>query len=492
MGRFGIKLVLLLLLISGCAFVVSLVLVDDVLQVSTSTFRGHNQDLERELRRAPLAYRELLITRGRLRSEIAGRIARAPLLTQAVWSREAGELRTALAVYKSRYPDIRRLAVRDPSERLVAAVGTSGKSGSRHRVFHTIGATGWTLVVGFDFPHGDQERLNRAAKIVEHQSVALKRINRQLERRYWLVFARILLVAMLIVTVIGVLFARRFARRLGRLSRATRRVAGGDLDVAVPTRSRDEIGQLNSAFNEMVAELRRNRAQIAYLQKISAWQEVARRLAHEIKNPLTPILLSIQQVQGKYQGEDAQFRKLLDDASEIVNEEVDGLRRLVEAFSAFAKLPQVELESEEITDLMDDFRRSLGVLEDQGEVEWVPPEPGFAVMVDRLLFRRVLHNLVQNSFQAAQELGKRPHVEIRARRLVHSGVAVVTLTDNGPGVPDDLRERIFDPYFTTKSSGTGLGLAIVKKIILEHGGSIDVETPSEGGTRFTIRIPVAK
>ena len=103
----------------------------------------------------------------------------------------------------------------------------------------------------------------------------------------------------------------------------------------------------------------------------------------------------------------------------------------------------------------------------------------------------MLYNIVENAYQATRATSRPPRVEIRARRLVHSGVALITLTDNGPGVDDDLVDRIFDPYFTTKSSGTGLGLAIVKKIVLEHGGSIDVETRAEGGARFTIRMPVA-
>jgi nitrogen fixation/metabolism regulation signal transduction histidine kinase len=294
---------------------------------------------------------------------------------------------------------------------------------------------------------------------------------------------------MLIVTLVGLLFARRLASRVARLSVATRKVASGDLDVAVPTRSRDEIGQLSSAFNDMVAELRRNRAQIAYLQKISAWQEVARRLAHEIKNPLTPILLAMQQVQEKYHGDDARYRRLLDEAAEIVKEEIDGLRRLVEAFSAFAKLPSVQPEDVDVDDLLDDFLRSRGVLEELGEVDCEPPRPAFQVRVDKLLFRRVLYNLVENAFQAAAELGRQPRVEIRARRLPHSGVGLITVTDNGPGIPDELRDRIFDPYFTTKNVGTGLGLAIVKKIILEHSGSIDVEPGPGGGARFTIRVP---
>ena len=493
MGRFGIKMVGLLLLISTCAFVISLVLVDDVLQVSTATMRGYTRELEQDLRSVMRVYRELVSTKKRLYDTVGREAAESPALRAALWSGDQPGVKRALQALQDRYDEPVRLAVRDRQERLVAAVGTPGEAEGRYRVFLPIGSTGYTLVAGFPITRDLQRRFEQLGRKLDVEAPHLKRINRSLQPRYFPVFVRFFGVAMLIVTVVGLLFARRMAQRVARLSQATRKVAAGDLDVAVPTRSRDEIGQLNTAFNDMVAELRRNRAQIAYLQKISAWQEVARRLAHEIKNPLTPILLAMQQVQQKYDGDDPQFRKLLDEGTEIVKEEIDGLRRLVEAFSAFAKLPSVQAEPEEVADVMDDLLRSLGSLEEQGDVIWEPPEPGFAIQVDKLLFRRVLYNLVENAFMATLELGRRPRVEIQARHLPHSGVGLITVTDNGPGISDDLRERIFDPYFTTKeASGTGLGLAIVKKIVLEHGGSVDVEAGPEGGARFILRIPAAR
>jgi nitrogen fixation/metabolism regulation signal transduction histidine kinase len=491
MGRFGVKLVLLLLLISSSFFFFSLYLVDSTVQVSTATLRGYIRELEAELRTVPPVYRQLFSTQKKRYDILADSVSAEPLLTHAVWNRDPEEMRQALASAMGRNGDLVRLAVRDPAERLVAVQGSEGEQGSRFRLFKPIGATGWTLVVEFAINAQATERFQHLVRKLDVESPHVKKADRKLQRYSVLSFLRFFGGAMLIVTVVGLVFARRFSKRLSRLSGATKSVASGDLDVAVPTRARDEIGQLNAAFNEMVAELRRNRAQIAYLQKISAWQEVARRLAHEIKNPLTPILLSVQQVQEKYDGDDPRYRKLLDEASEIVHEEVDGLRRLVEAFSAFAKLPQVQPEPTRVSSVVDDLRRSLGELEDVGELDWTPPVPEFDIKVDRLLFRRVLLNLVENAYQATQEAGSRPRVAISARRLVHSGVALITLTDNGPGVPDDLRDRVFDPYFTTKGAGTGLGLAIVKKIVLEHGGSIDVETAPEGGSRFTIRVPVA-
>ncbi len=491
MGRFGVKLVVLLLLISASFFFFSLLLVDSAVQVSTATLRGYIRELEGELRTVPPVYRELFRAKKQRYDNIASSVANSTDLTHAVWSRDREDMRQALALAMGKTAEMQRLAVRDSAERLVAVQGSEGAPGRRFRLFKPIGATGWTLVVEFAINRKATEQFQRLVRKLDLESPHVKKTDQKLQRYSLVSFLRFFGGAMLIVTIVGLVFARRFSRRLSRLSGATKRVAAGDLDVAVPTRARDEIGQLNSAFNDMVAELRRNRAQIAYLQKISAWQEVARRLAHEIKNPLTPILLSVQQAQEKYDGDDPKYRKLLDEAAEIVNEEVDGLRRLVEAFSAFAKLPRVQPEPARVSAVVDDLRRSLGEREAEGELDWTPPVPEFELQVDRLLFRRVLVNLVENAFQAAEETGERPKVTISARHLVHSGVALIILTDNGPGIPEELRDRIFDPYFTTKGSGTGLGLAIVKKIVLEHGGSIDLETPPEGGSRFTIRVPVA-
>ncbi|MDY0002772.1 MAG: ATP-binding protein [Polyangia bacterium] len=489
MGRFGIKIVGMMLLISICAFVISLVLVDDMLQVSTATMKGHTQELEADLREVMAVYREHVETKKKLYDLRAKVMAEEPSVTAAVWGRDAVAVRRAISGIMTVQMEALFLAVYDEAEQLVAEAGMVGEEGEQYRVVLPIGSTGWRLVAGFPINIPLQERFEFLGRKLEVEAPHLKRINRALQPHYFPAFVRYFGLAMLIVTVVGLIFARRLARRVGRLSQATRRVALGELDVVVPTRSRDEIGQLSVAFNNMVAELRRNRAQIAYLQKISAWQEVARRLAHEIKNPLTPILLAMQEVHKKYSGDDPRYQKLLDDAAEIVNEEVDGLRRLVEAFSAFAKLPSVQPEDVDIADLLDDFTRTRGALEEQGEVVCEAPSPGFKVRVDRLLFRRVLVNLVENAFQAAAEQGKAPRVEIRVRHLARAGVGLITVTDNGPGIPDSLRERIFDPYFTTKSAGTGLGLAIVKKIILEHQGSVDVEAAPGGGAKFTLRVP---
>ena len=157
---------------------------------------------------------------------------------------------------------------------------------------------------------------------------------------------------------LGLFIARRATGRVATLSEAARRVGEGDLTVRVAPRGSDELDDLGRAFDRMVAELSEARSRLGYLQKLSAWQEVARRLAHEIKNPLTPIQLAVQELASKYRGDDPQYQRLLATAQEIMNEEVGVIRRLVDDFSAFAKLPKVEPVAVDLGQVVDDFARA--------------------------------------------------------------------------------------------------------------------------------------
>ena len=297
----------------------------------------------------------------------------------------------------------------------------------------------------------------------------------------------VVLVLMLLAAapLVGWFFARRVTRRVARLHEAAHRVAAGDLTVRVAPKGQDELAQLGRAFDAMVADLAHARSRLEYLQKVSAWQEVARRLAHEIKNPLTPIQLAVQELASKYAGDDADYRRLLDTASEILREEIAGLRRLVDDFSAFAKLPVVEPTAIDLNVLVAEILRLQP--EWQACVTVEPHRTPVPAMCDRTLFRRVIANLVENAMQAAQGAGRTPEihigVEMRGER------AVVSVADNGPGVPEAEGQRIFDPYVTYREGGTGLGLAIVRKIVIDHGGDVTVGSAPSGGALFTVELP---
>ncbi len=213
-----------------------------------------------------------------------------------------------------------------------------------------------------------------------------------------------------------------------------------------------------------------------------------------ISATLTPIQLAVQQIHQAYRGEDASFRRMLDDARDIITEEVDGLRRLVSEFSAFAKLPSVQPEPVDLNSLVDDFLKSHSDLEQKARVRWQPLQPPCQVLADRMLLKHVLFNLVENALQAAEESGSQVplQVSLAARADPARRRLLLSVIDNGPGMDAATLERIFDPYFTTKERGTGLGLAIVKKIVLEHNGRIAVWSRPGEGSRFELGLPLAE
>jgi nitrogen fixation/metabolism regulation signal transduction histidine kinase len=313
----------------------------------------------------------------------------------------------------------------------------------------------------------------------------------QVKRTILWVFGGTVAGAAALAALLGVVLARRTTTRLARLVEAHRRVAAGDLTVRVePGRSRDEVAELAHAFNAMVGEVREARDRIVYLEKISGWQEVARRLAHEIKNPLTPIQLAFQQLEARWRAApgDEAFGRLLAESAGIVRAEVGTLQRLVREFSEFARLPDVKAAPADLGEFAEAFVRTSPQLLEVADVQVVRASPEVPVALDPELLRRVLANLVDNAVEAA-----RP-----ARARVHLGVArtrdrgVLTVADEGPGIDPAVRARIFDPYVTTKVTGTGLGLATVKKIVLQHGGTIEVGERPGGGASFTLAFPLVR
>jgi signal transduction histidine kinase len=310
----------------------------------------------------------------------------------------------------------------------------------------------------------------------------------EIRRSYVRAFGALLVAWALAAAAVGIWLARRTTRRVSALVSAVRRLAAGDLAVQVdPGGASDEVASLARAFNAMVREVRESRDRIVYLEKISGWQEVARRLAHEIKNPLTPMKLAFQQLQALWEKApgDPAFGKLLGDAGEIMRDEIGTLQRLVDEFSGFAKLPDVRPEPADLGDFLEEFVRTSPQLAHAADVEVVKASGTCPVSIDRALMRRVLVNLCQNAMEASRPGRTRIHLGVARTR----DRAILTVADEGPGVDRDVRDRIFDPYFTTKGTGTGLGLAIVKKIVLQHGGEIQAGERPGGGASFTIALP---
>jgi len=314
------------------------------------------------------------------------------------------------------------------------------------------------------------------------------------------VYIAFLLSVIIIALAVGIIVSRRVTRRVAVLAEATERVGQGDLSVEVPSDGRDEIAELTRAFNSMVRDIKHSRDRIEYLQRIGAWQDFARKLAHEIKNPLTPIQLAVQQVHRTYDGDDERYRRTLEDANAIVEEEVATLRRLVGEFSEFARLPVAALEDADLGAFVDKALRGVdpkGLLSPELADAESPrlvlevDEAPTPVQIDAQMLRRALDNLVRNAVQAVAASGPEGGGRVIVATRTQGGEAIVEVRDDGPGIAPETRDRVFDPYFTTKGDGTGLGLAIVKKVVLEHQGAIECTAAPEGGACFRIRLPLA-
>jgi nitrogen fixation/metabolism regulation signal transduction histidine kinase len=432
----------------------------------------------------PGTYQELFRARKQLYAEQARGLARA-------LPRDRDGLRPALERALQRLPRLRHAAVTGPDGAILAEVDAPGEDegGFRAAPVEVELPGGGALVATFGVEAALFAELDETRALAE-TARDMERTSGEVRRSILLSLGATLAASAVLAALLGYLMARRTARRLVRLAEAHRRVASGDLSVRVePEGGGDEVAALARGFNVMVEEVRQSRDRIVYLEKISGWQEVARRLAHEIKNPLTPIQLAFQQLEARWQqqpGGDAAFGRLLGDAGEIVRQEVATLQRLVEEFSSFARLPDVRPEPADLGAFVEAFLETSPQLAEAAEVTLTRSGGPVPVALDATLMRRVLANLTDNAVQAARPARARIHLGVaRARER-----AVLTVGDEGPGIDPALRPRVFDPYVTTKSAGTGLGLAIAKKIVLQHGGEILVGERPGGGACFTLAFPL--
>jgi len=296
-------------------------------------------------------------------------------------------------------------------------------------------------------------------------------------------FVVITLLILLVMIGVAVWLSRRLTDPIGELVEGTREVGRGNLDYRVKQRSNDEIGILVQHFNRMAEELKISQEKTIYLEKMAAWQEIARRLAHEIKNPLTPIQLTVQEMVDQYSGENREYQQLLTECHVIINEEIENLRRLVREFSDFGRLPEPHFAEGNIQVLIKDIQRLYPHRKIQLELaEGLP-----LLQMDEDRVRRVLINLIENAAQADPE---NHLITIRTRWA--KNVVEVSVSDQGSGIPPEVQKKIFEPYFSTKKSGIGLGLAITRKMIEEHGGEIWVESEENKGSKFTFTLPVKK
>jgi len=296
------------------------------------------------------------------------------------------------------------------------------------------------------------------------------------------------LLVFLVSLGIGFVVMMRLTRPLKELTAALNRLGTGDLTVKVNAATQSEVGRVAEAFNAMTERLRVLQEELRRSERLAAWRDVARVLAHEVRNPLTPIRLSVERLQDKAARQSPDLAEVIVKSSRTVLEEIDALDRIVREFSEFARLPEPKRKPTELNRLITDVVAQYSAAAPGVRFETVLDPAVAEWSLDPDLMRRVFGNIVKNSIEALTEsqAGAAGRVVIRTSRL--EGGCKITFSDSGPGIPPEVRARAFEPYFTTKPKGTGLGLAVARNIVVEHGGTIDIDS-TENGTTIVIILP---
>jgi signal transduction histidine kinase len=291
--------------------------------------------------------------------------------------------------------------------------------------------------------------------------------------------------------VLGALLALFLARRapveeavLSTLERAAERVAQGDLSSTIQLRVGGRADQTFRSFDRMTAELRETRAKLAEAERAAAWQDMAQRVAHEIKNPLSPIKLGLETLRKAHARNSEAFAEIFDESTHAMLEEVQRIEHIVREFSDFARLPKARPGALDLGELV----REVAKLYAPEDVELtLASSEGLSAHADREQISQVIVNLLANAIDAARANIDKARIALSVTR--EQGELVLRVDDNGAGVPERERARIFEPYVTGKAHGTGLGLAIVRRIVQDHGGSVRVGPSPLGGARFEVRLP---
>ena len=290
--------------------------------------------------------------------------------------------------------------------------------------------------------------------------------------------------------ILGWWISARVTRPIEELAEGAREVAAGRWEASVAIHSRDEIGQLAEAFNEMTRQLAEQRSRLVQTERVAAWRELARRLAHELKNPLFPLQLTVENLQRAREQTSAQFDEIFFESTATLRAELENLKTIVSRFSDFAKMPPPEFES---VDVNESIRGVIKLFEPQLSAVGRPPITPELYLDDKIarpqadpiLLRRALENLVLNSLDAMPAGGT-----LTVRTSQRNGSVQMEVSDTGAGLTPEECARLFTPYYTTKRHGTGLGLAIVQSVVSDHGGKIAVESEPGAGATFRIELPV--
>jgi two-component system nitrogen regulation sensor histidine kinase NtrY len=295
--------------------------------------------------------------------------------------------------------------------------------------------------------------------------------------------------ALLIGLLISLWVSARITRPLEELAEGAREVASGRWDTVIDLRGKDEIGQLASAFNEMTETLAAQRDQLVQTERVAAWRELARRLAHELRNPLFPLQITVENLQKARQLDAKQFLEVFNESTATLKAELANLNTIVGRFNDFSKMPAPHFARVNVNESL---RNAVRLFEPQFNAVGKPPvipeyfltEPLPEIDADADLLHRAFQNLVLNALDAMPAGGT-----LTMRTTEHEGNVRIEVSDTGKGLTPEECSRLFTPYYTTKVQGTGLGLAIIQSVISDHHGTISVSSDEGHGTTFRIELP---
>jgi signal transduction histidine kinase len=290
-----------------------------------------------------------------------------------------------------------------------------------------------------------------------------------------------------IAIVLGLIWSSQISRPVEELAAFSHRVAQGEWDEPLALRSVRELETLVQALDRMRRDLTTYRARLKTSERQAAWSQMARKVAHEVKNPLTPIAISVADLKRSFELERPDFPRVLDRAVRTIGEEVDRLKRMLQEFSDFARLPAPRLAPVHLPGLLAGLETLYGRDVAEGRLAFTRPVPEITLSADADQLKQALVNLIKNGLEAADGSGR-----VTVSASIADATGEIVVHDSGPGLGEETRRHLFEPGFTTKSAGSGLGLTIVERIVNDHGGTIAVDDPSPAGTSFRIRLPLER
>jgi len=295
----------------------------------------------------------------------------------------------------------------------------------------------------------------------------------------------------LIGVLLGWWTTERVTRPVTQLARGARAVASGDWSARVEVISKDEIGELAAAFNRMTEQLAEQRDRAIQAERVAAWRELARRLAHELKNPLFPLQITIENLRKARKRSESEFEEVFQESTGTLLAEVGNLKTIIGRFSDFAKMPPPNFEAVDLNEIVQNVMRLYDAqLKAEGsskiDSQLDLAEVGLRIQADGEQLRRAIGNLVLNAIDAMPRGGV-----LRIASSRQDGYVRLSVSDTGMGLTEEECARLFTPYYTTKQHGTGLGLAIVQSVVSDHGGKISVLSSPGNGATFIIELPVS-